>query len=243
MKNFTIILFLTICNLSYSQTNDHKEKFKNIESDVWMSIWDIENSNASFSFDTISYDDIPKYLDFRGTVVEALKWTDKTGDNILIQSVSGHFNWKDYVSDSSSYMLQDKWEIYAYLFTKGKGKTEYKRVWRVYDYTECFGVDWYAGFIPKATTVTDIDKDGVAEICMPYVSICRGGMDAGTMKIIMYEGTRKYALRGTTMVFCADINKEEGVYKPSENLKENKTFMDFMHNRWETHKCENKRFY
>jgi len=161
----------------------------------------------------------------------------------LIQTVTGHFFWKDYDKDSTEYMLQDKSELYAYLFQKKKGEETFNRIWKVYDYTECFGVDWFTGFIPKATTITDIDKDGISEISMPYVLICRGGMDPGTMKIIMYEGNTKYALRGTTKVACIEENKEEGLFNPSDNLSTNTTFLNFLTKRWDLHKCENRRFY
>tara|TARA_B110000902_G_scaffold186736_1_gene211320 strand:- start:293 stop:1042 length:750 start_codon:yes stop_codon:yes gene_type:complete len=241
MKYLAYILFLLTINSVNAQT--HKEKFRELEPDVWLGIWDIENSEHSFKIDSISYDEIPKYLDFRGTVVEAIKWTDSIGENILIQSVTGQFNWKDYLQDSSEYMLQDKSELYAYLFQKKKGEKTFSRLWKIYDYGECFGVDWFTGFIPRATTITDIDKDGVSEISLPYVLICRGGMDPGIMKIIMYEGQTKYALRGSTMIFCKGEHTYGGEYKASENLKGNKIFNDFLIKRWDFHKCENERFY
>ena len=58
---------------------------------------------------------------------------------------------------------------------------------------------------------------GVAEISIPYVSICRGGMDPGVMKIIMYEGSTKYALRGSTMLMCKSehpsLNQSVSLFK------------------------------
>ena len=147
MKTLTSILILIISQLSFGQTEEHKEKFRQLEPDIWLSIWDKENSSKSIQMDTLGYDDIPKTLDFRGTVVEALKWTDANGENILIQTVTGHFTWKDYDKDSTDYMIQDKSELYAYLFQKSKSDNDYKRKWRVYDYTECFGVDWSTGFV------------------------------------------------------------------------------------------------
>ena len=243
MKPLSLFILLFTFSFVTAQSKHHKKKFKELEPDVWMGIWDFENSSQMIRFDTIGYDEIPKYIEFRGTVVEAIRWVDNTGINILIQTVTGHFTWKDYLDDFSEYDIQDKSELYAYLFTKPINEDVFKRIWRVYDYTECFGVDWFTGFIPKATTITDIDNDGISEICMPYVSICRGGVDAGTMKIILYEGETKYAFRGLTMTYCSEENKEEGTFKPSENLNSNPLFMKFMKKRWDTHKCERDRFY
>ena len=103
-------------------------------------------------------------------------------------------------------------------------------------------MDWFTGFVPKATTITDLDNDGIAEISLPYVSICRGGMDPGDMKIIMYEGSTKYALRGSTMLMCKAEHPFGGEYKPSDNLKSNKTFMVFLNNHWDRNKCEEGKY-
>lgn len=237
-----VILTLFSISASYGQTKVHKEKFNQLEPDVWMKVWDKTNSSKSLQIATVTYDEIPKYIEFRGTVVEALTWTDGLGENLLIQTVTGHFEWKDYGKDSSSYEPQDKAEIYAYLFLKKEGESTFKRVWKVYDYITCFGVDWQAGFIPKATTITDVDADGISEVSMPYVLICRGGMDPGTMKIVLYESDNKYVFRGSTMI-CVGDNKKSygGEYKPSANLKTEKPLMDFLKKRWDLHKCENLR--
>lgn len=78
---------------------------------------------------------------------------------------------------------------------------------------------------------------------MPYVSICRGGVDPGVMKIIMYEGSTKYDLRGSTVPICESENTHEGEYKPSTNLKSNKPFMEFLQNHWNRNKCEEGKYY
>ena len=240
---YTVILFILILtNLTFAQTKAHKEKFRQLEPDIWLGIWDKENSAPSIKIDTLSYDDIPRSIDFRGTVVEALKWTDATGENILILTVTGQFTWKDYLEGTTEYSLEDKSELYAYLFQKQPADQYYSRTWRVYDFTKCYGVDWYTGFIPKATTITDLDKDGITEVSLPYVSICRGGIDPGDMKIIMYEGNTKYALRGSTMIICEQADYG-GTFTSSQNLKYNKRFTSYLTNLWNRHKCEKGKFY
>ncbi len=240
---FIFILFFKISNCVFGQSEIHNEKFRLLEPDIWLGIWDKEHSDKSIKIDTLSYDEIPKYIDFRGTVVEALKWTDSSGVNILIQTVTGHFTWKNYEEDSTKYMTQDKSELYVYLFQKNGLAKDYKKKWRIYDYTKCFGVDWFTGFTPKATTITDLDNDGITEISMPYVSICRGGMDPGTMKIIMYEGNTKYALRGFTMLRCNSENPYGGEFTESGNLNNNLKFKKFLVKHWNRNKCEEGKYY
>lgn len=243
MKHLATILFVLIAaNFTFAQTEIHKQKFSTLEPDLWLGIWDQDNSDSRIPIQTIAYNDIPKYLDFRGTVVEALKWADGEGEKILVQTVTGHFNWKEYHSNSTEHSVNDKAELYVYLFTKAPGAKQFTKSWRIYDYVECFGVDWFAGFVPKATTVTDIDSDGLTEVNVPYALICRGDVSPGTMKMIMYEGRTKYALRGATM-HCFGNNAYGGAYTPSPNLNNQTDFLQFLQKRWDIHKCENGRFY
>ena len=243
MKTYILNIFLIAFSFGFGQSKSHSDKFRKLEPDVWLGIWDKLNSESTLKIDTLFYDEIPKNLDFKGTVVEALKWKDALGENILIQTVTGHFSWKDYEENSKSYILQDKSELYAYLFRKTNSESEFVRVWKVYDFNKCYGVDWFTGFIPKATTITDIDKNGISEITLPYVLICRGGMDPGIMKIIMYEDNVKYALRGKTMLMCKSKERYGGENEPSENLLSKNNFWSFLKKRWDLHKCENDRFY
>jgi hypothetical protein len=243
MKTYILNIFLIAFSFGFGQSKSHSDKFRKLEPDVWLGIWDKPNSESTLKIDTLFYDEIPKNLDFKGTVVEALKWKDALGENILIQTVTGHFSWKDYEENSKSYMLQDKSELYAYLFRKTNSESEFVRVWKVYDFNKCYGVDWFTGFIPKATTITDVNNNGISEITLPYVLICRGGMDPGEMKIIMYEENTKYALRGSTMLMCKSENPYGGEYSSSENLKNNTIFLNFLVKRWNIHKCENGKYY
>ncbi|WP_405398301.1 M949_RS01915 family surface polysaccharide biosynthesis protein [Maribacter sp. Asnod2-G09] len=243
MKNIITLLILIATSFSFAQSEENKEKFRTLEPDIWLGIWDRENSSKEIKIDSLNYNEIPKSLDFKGTVVEALKWKDANGENILIQTVTGNFTWMDYEKDSTDYMLQDKAELYAYLFVKSNTQQEYKRQWRVYDYIECFGVDWFIGFAPKATTITDLDNDGITEIAMPYVAMCRGGMDPGIMKIIMFEENTKYAFRGETMLMCGNKNAYGGEYEASSNLEQEPSFNVFLKQHWNRNKCEEGKYY
>lgn len=243
MKILVFLLLSLLSNFVFSQKQSDQSKMRAIKPKIQLDIIDFENCYKEIVVERISYDEIPKNIDFRGTVVESTKWSDILGENILIQTVSGQFKWKDYLDGSNEYDLQDKSELHAYLFRKERNSKTFKPVWKIYDYMECYGVDWFTGFIPHATTITDQDRDGVSEISIPYVLICRGDVSPGVMKIIMYENKDKYALRGTTMTFCSDQNKTDGIFKPSNNLPKDSVFYAFLENRWEEHKCENQRFY
>jgi hypothetical protein len=73
--------------------------------------------------------------------------------------------------------------------------------WTVMDYVDCPGLDIAGNFFHKAITVTDLNKDGLAEVTLPYHLFCGGGVDPHTMKVIMREGVLKYAVRGEADIF------------------------------------------
>lgn len=243
MKTIFLVFTLLLSGYSFGQAIQLKEQSNQLKPELWLGIWDKKNSASKINIDTLSYDDIPKYLDFRGTVVEALRWTDEASEKILVQTITGQFNRKDYEENSKEFLIQDKSELYVYLFERKESGDKFNISWKIHDFTECFGVDLFTGFIPKATTITDIDNDGITEVTVPYVLICRGGMDPGTMKIIMYEGSEKYALRGSTMIACDGENPYGGKNSASENLNSNAVFLNFLNKRWDSHKCEKDRFY
>ena len=237
LKITALLLFVLVSSFSQTAT----EKFRHLEPSLSLKIWDQQNSSKSLKIDTLSYYQIPKHIDFKGTVVQALKWSDNLGDNILIQTVTGYFDYKDNNDDDESY--HDKSELFAYLFQKKTNEKLYTKQWKVYDYTECYGVDWYTGFVPQGTTITDVDNNGISEITMPYVSICRGGMDPGILKIITYQGQTKYALRGETRIGCGRENPYGGSFKESDNLKANPKLKTFLFQHWDRNKCEEGKYY
>jgi len=92
----------------------------------------------------------------------------------------------------------------ATYFTKvGRG---WIKEWTVMDYVDCPDMDVDADFFYKAITVTDLNRDGVAEVSLPYHLFCGTGVDAHSVKVIMREGVLKYAVRGE-----ADVVRQRGI--------------------------------
>jgi hypothetical protein len=75
-----------------------------------------------------------------------------------------------------------------------------KQTWKVYDYVEDCDVDMDLYFVDKTFAVTDLNKDGKAEVWIMYKNSCRGDVSPAPMKIIMYQDNKKFAVRGTTKV-------------------------------------------
>jgi hypothetical protein len=70
-------------------------------------------------------------------------------------------------------------------------------------------------FIEKGTELelTDLNKNGIPEIWIVYKTYYKGDVSPSTMKLIMYEGKQKYAMRGTSKVRITEIEFAGGEYK------------------------------
>ena len=73
-------------------------------------------------------------------------------------------------------------------------------VWIIRDGVNDCDVDGFGAKILDRTRMTDLDGDGLSEIWTAYTLECRSDPSPTSMKIIMYEGTQKHAMRGETRV-------------------------------------------
>jgi len=137
--------------------------------------------------------DIPASINVKGTVQEVWKWNDNLGENLLITAavVPHDEKSKDGEEGQSA-------EIHAFHYAKKDG--DYTQVWMMNDAEKLCPVDITCDFIPGSATVTDLDKDGIAEIKVQYSIACRGDVSPATMKLIMYENGIKHALRGNMWI-------------------------------------------
>lgn len=133
--------------------------------------------------------DLPTSITIKGKVQEAWKWNDRLGENLLITTS------KMLRADKDEYAQEvQSAEIYAFHYTKqDRG---YVQIGLMSDAEKSCPLDITCDFIPGSTTITDLDKDGIAEIKVQYSLACRGDVSPATMKLIMYENRVKYELRG-----------------------------------------------
>ena len=138
----------------------------------------------------IAIADIPPSITIKGKALEAWKWSDKLGENILITSADAPHDEKDKDGE-----IAQSAEIHAYHYAKKDG--DYEQVWFINDNVTSCPVDITCEFIPGSATVTDLDKNGIAEIKVQYTLACRGDVSPATMKLVLYENGVKYALMGS----------------------------------------------
>jgi hypothetical protein len=146
---------------------------------------------------------VPAALQRSGRMVQALRYTDRTGTYIVLATEIGPR--PDLAAQISAGQRAD---LYAYQYpATGSAPT-----WQVHDFVDDCPLDLEARFLPKSLTVTDLDQDGTAEVWLVYCTTCRGDVSPSTQKIIMYEGPRKYAVRGTSRIALGGGQHDGGTY-------------------------------
>ncbi|MVN89899.1 M949_RS01915 family surface polysaccharide biosynthesis protein [Mucilaginibacter aquatilis] len=145
---------------------------------------------------------IPPVIKYSGKLTKAMQFTDESGTYVTFTTETGITNSKE---DDMG-----KAALYAYCY-KVTGNTTVP-VWQVKDFVDECPVDIKAKFVPGSFAVTDLDKNGIAEVWMLYQTACRGDISPDNMKLIMYEGGKKHAMRGTTKVEISPKNFYGGKY-------------------------------
>ncbi len=153
---------------------------------------------------TNSLSGVPRGAAVTGQFVAGREWTDRTGGNVLILTATGETKGRG--GDARSV------EIYAYHFVKtGNG---FRLLWKMTDFVRDCEFDISAEFILDALAVTDLDDNGTAETWVMYKTACRSDVSPATLKLIMHEGEKKYAMRGRTLVKVSDTDTEGGDMTP-----------------------------
>ncbi|MET0298208.1 MAG: hypothetical protein ABW036_00560 [Flavitalea sp.] len=187
---------------------------------------------AQLKLKKLDVNDIPKAIHFAGDLVEAVRWTDNTGDNMVILTLADNIPGETKSNnDNRSAALY----AYHYLIT---GESN-KQTWKVYDYVEDCPVDMVLSFVDKSFAVTDLNKDGKAEVWIMYKVSCQGDVSPVPMKIIMYQDNKKFAVRGTTKVRFSENETVGGEYVFDEAFKTAPVlFRQYADKLWLAHKNE-----
>lgn len=135
----------------------------------------------------LTYDvKLPAGIKYDGKIVASAKWTDKNGDNYIIVTEGEEKN-----QNSDERMK----EMFGYQFVV-KGDDS-RQLWKINDFIKDCPVDITLEYMPKSLSVTDLDKNGIAETTFLYRMSCKGDVSEDDMKLMMHEGETKLAIRGS----------------------------------------------
>jgi len=178
---------------------------------------------------------IPYGIAVEGEVKTAVRWSDPSGDHIVLLSETGPYRSPKFKHESDG----EDAELFAYHFIVQRDSAV--SVWKVYDYVADCPLDLEATFIKDAFQVTDLDGNGMAEIWLLYKMACRGDVSPSVMKIIMHQGKLKYAMRGQNKVLVGKDDAGADQYTGGEYTfdqsfaKGPKVFKDFAQSLWNAH--------
>ena len=230
MKQLIIILFGFLIFQSCGNENKNRQKNdpeKKLETNTHYS-----SNTYKITPIKLNVSELPKDIKYEGEIVNAIKWIDNLGENIVVTTETGiyeniKFKHENYGVDA---------EIFAYHYIVENKKA--KQTWRVYDYINDCPVDIAAKFLDNTFQITDLDNNGIGEIWLMYKTVCHGDVSPSDMKIIMYEGKQKYAIRGVNKVMLGiDDNGNElyigGEYKIDNAFSNGpEVFLEFAKELW-----------
>lgn len=129
-----------------------------------------------------------------GRLGAAFRIADRDGSHILVLSVklgpspaapgSGRIERVDLFADYYRRLSSGRWQ----------------REWTIRDMSDCPGLDVDGDFFIPQVQFTDLNRDGRAEVTVPYRLFCGGSVAPSTVKVILREGVSKLAIRGESLV-------------------------------------------
>ncbi|QNH61946.1 M949_RS01915 family surface polysaccharide biosynthesis protein [Hymenobacter sediminicola] len=163
------------------------------------------NSAAPIVAEKVLLAHLPAQLRLPGQLLEAWRWTDSQGENLLVvfrtvtksrQQLAAAPPDSSDVQDIEDFERSAQLTARQYVLAGGT----YKELWRLQDAVQDCPFDMWLGPLPGATSITDLDKDGQTETTLLYKLTCRSDVSPSGLKLIMREGAAKYALRGQMVV-------------------------------------------
>lgn len=208
------LLIILSCNKKSENTNS--EKFIG------------EKESFEILTEKISSKNLRKEIGLEGKLKEITKLKDLNGEHLIILTETGEIPSKKNIEQED---VTD-FRIFAYDYLFDKNENKYKLNWKIQDFISNCEFDLMMGFLKNTFKITDLNKNGIAEIWTMYAMTCTSDVSPSEIKIIMYEGKQKFALRGNSIV-NPGTEKIGGDYKLDENLsKAPKEIKEFALKMW-----------
>lgn len=156
----------------------------------------------------------------RGSIAASKSCTDRlgSGEVVLVEE-------REHSHTCGGEPCADKY-IHAYRFADDE------QIWQINDLVEECDFDLTLEFFPQALRITDLDGDGLSEIWVVYHLGCFNDISPRDMKLIMYEGRKKHAMRGVQLVNLGE-RYEGGEYKMDAAFREGpESFRRYAKNLW-----------
>lgn len=177
----------------------------------------------------VTYDagKLPAGIKYDGKVVTSAKWTDKNGENYIIITETPEKN-----QNADERMK----ELFGYHYIVNVD--DLKQLWKINDFIKDCPVDITLQYMPKSLSITDLDKNGIAETTFLYRMSCKGDVSEDDMKLMMHEGETKYAIRGSMKLKMGGKTYGGKMNVDASFDKAPKEFLDYAKEQWNKFQTE-----
>ncbi len=156
------------------------------------------------------------YAGTQGKLWKKTPYTDSRGRHMVVLTHTGLYQsrpdpaYPDNVCGNS--------DIFAYGYDDD-GAAAPTLAWKMHDYVHDCETSATAEFSQDSPVITDLDGNGVSEVWITYYVSCHGDVSPDGMKVLMYEGGKKHALRGETFLHVDGMDMG-GSYKADPAFNE-----------------------
>jgi len=149
------------------------------------------------------------------TPIKSVHFRDHDGEGLLVLSRSD-----GQAVDAESEQEVDKVVLKATLYGRAAERDAFKPRWQIEQETTCPGLDLDVDFYADVSDVSDLDKDGTAEVTVASHAFCGGGIDPHDIAIEMREGQNVYTITGQSLITPAGEDPVGGEREDSASLKQ-----------------------
>jgi hypothetical protein len=139
---------------------------------------------------------MPKGIDWDGKIIKSATWTDSLGTNYLLITQTGAYPIEPRTNRNCDDDYCNSAELYGYHYVDDGNRV--RRLWKIQDFVKGCSYDITLDYLQGSLEITDLDSDGISETSFLYRLACRSDVSGADMKLMMHEGTPKYAIRGST---------------------------------------------
>ncbi|MFP3864217.1 hypothetical protein SHV42_14885 [Pseudomonas capeferrum] len=148
------------------------------------------------------------------TPIKSVHFRDREGEGLLVLSRTD-----GQATDAENQQEVDKVVLKATLYGRTAERDAFKARWQVEQETTCPGLDLDVDFYTDVSDVSDLNKDGVAELTVASHAFCGGGIDPHDIAIEMREGQASYTITGESLITPAGEDPIGGEREDSASLK------------------------
>ncbi|WP_460418336.1 M949_RS01915 family surface polysaccharide biosynthesis protein [Pseudomonas sp. microsymbiont 2] len=148
------------------------------------------------------------------TPIKSVHFHDREGEGLLVLSrVDGQ------ATDPDTEEEVDKVVLKATLYGRASSGEVFRPRWQNEQETTCAGLDLDVDFYTDVSDVSDLNKDGIAEVTVASHSFCGGGIDPHDIAIEMREGQAVYTITGQSLITPPGEDPFGGEREDSASLK------------------------